>query len=137
MNFEYAKGAGYAAVSAGPVFVLAFIAGALIADGIPARDLAVLPFALLFIVLFGVPIGAILGTIPIAFGGFVMGWLGRRFPVARRYAAWGGAGAILALPLAALLARSATVEQTAPFAATGAICALIVRYGTRWDDDSV
>lgn len=89
MNVEYAKGAGYAALSAGPVFVLVFIVGALITNGIPARDLAVLPFALLFILLFAVPVGAILGTIPIAFGGFVTGRLGQRFPEARRYAAWG------------------------------------------------
>jgi hypothetical protein len=137
MSFEYAKGAGYAAVSAGPIFVLAFAMETLITGRASPRDLAVLPLVLLIAIPVAIPFGAIAGTIPIALGGFIMGWLGQRHRTARRNTAWGFAGLVLALPLAALLLGASMLEHVTPFAFTGAVCALLVRYGTRWNDDSV
>ena len=138
MQFEYAKGAAYAILSAGPIFLLAFAIGVLATGEGSWRDLSVWLLGLPIILLVAIPVGAIIGTIPIAFGGFVMCWLGQRYRIARHPAAWGLAGSILALPLAmALPLPSSVLELIAPLAATGAICALIVRYGTRWSDDSV
>lgn len=124
-------------MSAGPIFVLAFAMETLIIGGAAQRDLAILPLVLLIATPVAIPIGAIVGTIPIALGGFIMGWLGQRHPMARRNAVWGFAGLVLALPFAALLAGTSMLEHVTPFAFTGTVCALIVRYGTSWSDNKV
>ena len=136
MSFEFAKGAGYAAVSAGPIFVLALTMESVLTGGASPRDLTVLPLVLLIAIPVAIPIGAIIGTLPIALGGFIMGWLGQRYRTARRNTAWGLAGLALALPLAALLAGNPMLEHVTPFAFTGAVCALLVRLGTRWDAEA-
>jgi len=137
MKFEYAKGAAYASLSAGPIFLLALAIGALVTGEWAWRDFAVLLLSLPLVLLFAIPAGAIIATLPIAVGGFVMSWLGQHYPGTQNGGVWGLAGAVSALPLATLLAGSSFLEFVAHFAATGVICALIVRYGTRWSDDSV
>lgn len=83
-----------------------------------------------------VVIGAVGAALPAWLGGAVMarasaGNVGLRHP-----ACWAIAGgAMVAMPVAALGEDSFQYTGLA-LIATGAICALLVRYGTRWSDDS-
>lgn len=136
MKFEFAKGAAHASLSAGPIFVLVFALSSLLSGNLSSRDAITLPFILLPILGVAVPVGAIIGVLPIAAGGFLMGWLGSCNPVARQPAFWALAGAVLAIPLAALLADAGLPGIIVQFAATGAVCALIVRRRTNSDDEA-
>lgn len=85
--------------------------------------------------MFSIPFGVTFGAIPILLGGLVMGWLGVDVRCSRHPVIWGLAGVLAAQPMA-LVIFDGLEDAPILFAVTGAICALIVRYGTRWSDDS-
>lgn len=133
--FRYGFGAGLALLAAGPVFALLLILG--MSASSTGTDnttnwfvlsLMMLPFALIF--------GLILGILPIVFGGLLMGWLGARAVWTRHPMIWATIGGVIGL-LMALPFNWHDAQLSIMFALTGAVCALIVRYGTRWSDDSV
>lgn len=135
--FRFGPGAALALFCAGPVFITTMMLGSAILYPSPAggrQD----PFGTLFVLaIFGLPFGIVLAAIPVSLGGFLMGWLGVDRPASRHPLFWASAGALFALPMAAIMADPLTAEGTALFSFTGAVCALIVRYGTRWSDDNV
>ncbi|WP_343519855.1 hypothetical protein [Sphingomonas sp.] len=120
-RFHYATGAAIAMAAAGPLFLIpiAFSVG---------------PMAFLAIPL-AIPIGAVIAAIPVIVGGFLMGSLGTQHDATRKPFAWGGAGALLALAIARIFDAIPDPLFTGGFIFTGICCALIVRYGTRWDED--
>lgn len=134
-RFEYRHGAAVALVSAGPSYVLLFFAHQLLSDPTlftnPAEFLALLPIALV-----AVPVGALIAFLPVLLGGLAMGYLGTRSIRARQPVIWAGAGAVIGTLITFIFDNSARSELALPFLLNGAICALIVRYGTRWSDDS-
>lgn len=130
--FSYSFGAGLALPGAGPTFLTLLWLGEIVVAGnsdwvgSAGSYLMILPLALL--------IGALLAAIPITLGGFVMGHLGTDLRQSRAYPVWAISGAVVALPMPMLLGVGANWQLLTLFATTGAVCALLVRYGTRWHD---
>lgn len=131
ITFNYWRGALLATICAGPVFVFPFFL-------MPIPPVG--PGALFsgLIALFGISIlfGAVIAFLPVFFGGYFMALWGSRNPRARHPVLWGIAGAALATPIGMFLTG---LERGDPrfwalFAFTGAVCALLVRLGTRWDE---
>ncbi|RSU60126.1 hypothetical protein DAH55_12115 [Sphingomonas koreensis] len=135
MHFNYRFGAALAMVSAGPSFALLLFLADMILDpfGIEPSTL----WTLFPVVLIAVIPGMAIAFLPILLGGFGMAYFGTRSTSARHPITWAVAGAILGMLMAFLFDDSAQSGLVLPFLLNGAICALIVRYGTRWDDDSV
>ena len=136
-SFNYVRGAAISVVAAGPVFALALVASASPGQLPSFAELGSPAIALPFILLLSVIWGVLIATIPVLAGGLAMAWLGNRFTVIRRPSIWALAGAATAMPLPLPFGYFSIPELLLPFAVTGAICALIVRYGTGWDDESV
>ncbi len=136
---EFCGGVAMAVFAAGPIFIMSWIVLRLFYQ--PPNTLA--DFQDIFLALVAVPIaiplGALISLIPTLVGGTVMALLGARHPTTRRPLVWAFAGASLS---ALILAPFNSILQPAAagmfiwFGVIGAICALIVRYGTRWSDDS-
>lgn len=124
-RFHYASGAAFALLAAGPLFVLPMM----FIPGVGLMVFFAMPIAIL--------IGAMIAAIPVVGGGFLMGWLGVRNEAMRNPLGWGGAGALLALVIAIMFGAAQEAPALSLFLFTGISCALIVRYGTRWSDDSV
>ncbi|WP_447724540.1 hypothetical protein [Sphingomonas koreensis] len=124
-RFHYASGAAIALFAAGPLFLLPMM----FISGVGLMVFFAMPIA--------IPIGAMIAAIPVIGGGFLMGWLGVRNEAMRNPVAWGGAGALLALVIAAMFGATQEPALIGLFLFPGISCALLVRYGTRWSDDSV
>lgn len=133
-SFHFSLGAGLAISCAGPVFLTLLWLGELVIVGHSAwigsigSFFTLLPLAVI--------VGAVLGAVPIVLGGLIMGHLGTDIPDSRRYIVWAIAGMIVAQLIQLVLGLPFTMALCALFQGTGTICALIVRYGTRWSDDS-
>lgn len=134
-RFHYGRGAARALVCAGPSFVLLLLLGEIFRDpsGIDLREI----WALLPILLVATVVGMVISLLPILLGGFAMSHIGARWIAARHPIAWASIGATMGMLMALLFDEAARFWLMLPFAMNGAACALIVRYGTRWDDDSV
>ena len=140
MSYRFASGAALAMLAAGPVFVFNLMVGVMLYDTLGAQELGAEIAGMLMLTIFAVPFGAVIALLPVLAGGYGMGWLGLRWTPARHPVLWGVAGALLggAMLLAfAGFGDPGVWGAPALFSATGAICALIVRYRTRWSDDSV
>jgi thiamine transporter ThiT len=135
-RFHYRQGAARALVGAGPSFMLLILLGEMLRD--PSDlDLNEI-WVLLPILLIAMVVGMAIAFLPILLGGLAMSYLGARWIVARHPIIWAGIGATMGMLMALLFDESARFWLVLPFAMNGAICAVIVRYGTRWsDDDSV
>ena len=123
------RGVRFALLGAGPIFVTALaISHPILAgeDGSPWLLLILPPFILVTVVF-----GAFLATLPVLVSTHFILWLSGRSVKARHPVVWAAIGAMLGL------ATGLATGCVLPLAATGATCALLVRYGTRWDDDSV
>lgn len=133
-HFYYRFGAALALVSAGPSFVLLLLLGQIGRNPL-AGDLSELwqIFPLLLVTV--IP-GMVIAFLPILLGGLAMAYAGARSTSARHPIVWAGAGAILGMLMAFLFDDTARSGLVLPFLLNGAICALIVRYGTRWSDES-
>ncbi|HSX56831.1 MAG TPA: hypothetical protein VLG14_16105 [Sphingomonas sp.] len=132
-RFHYGHGAALALVSAGPSFMLLLLIGQMPYNPSGALELGVILPVLLFATLFGM----VIALLPILLGGLAMAYFGTRSISARHPIFWAGAGATLGMLMAFLFDDTAQSGLVLPFLLNGAICALIVRYGTRWSDDSV
>lgn len=139
MRFSFFRGGLIATLGAGPLFLMMFglalwshAPGDAINLNIDAQDQAVLLPMLAASLVFG----ALLAVLPVWIGGMVMGWAAARNAGLMHPAIWAIAGGASAA--AAVLPFDPQAESPITFAliATAAICALIVRYGTRWSDDS-
>lgn len=139
MQFRFYRGGFVATLAAGPVFLLTLALAPLVLEaGEPfsldpiAQDGAVmLPIAAASIVL-----GSVVSIIPIWLGGTAMGWISARNAGLTHPAIWAIVGAAASAASASALDFSLISPVGLALIATGAICALIVRYGTRWSDDS-
>lgn len=136
---EYAGGVIRALLAAGPVFLITILVGAVILktpDAIQGWELLYLIPLLMASVAFGLMIS----LVPILTGTAVMATAGIYWSWTRGRSIWAGAGALLGMIMILPFGNSGGAVDwgsLALFAITGAICALIVRYGTRWSDDSV
>jgi len=135
---EFCGGVAMAVFAAGPVFVMTWIIAALIVQTPATAAEWTMIFWLLCMLLVAVPVGAAISLIPNLLGGALMAALGVGYPATRKREIWAIAGTILAMAFAAPFIgfEPAMLPLYLLFAFTGAICALIVRYGTRWSDDS-
>lgn len=133
IDFNYWRGAVVAMLCAGPVCIspvvllLPYPAG-------PGPTISGLTALIGISILFG----AMISFLPIFFGGYFMALWGSRNPRTRHPALWSAVGAVVATVIAAvlfILNRGGDFSLGALFAFTGAVCALIVRFGTRWDDE--
>lgn len=79
-----------------------------------------------------VPIGAMLGLVPILAGVLALGWSGREISDLRHPAVWGGTGAMMGLAIAALFDAGGGVAIA--LVATSMLCALIARTGVAWSE---
>ena len=134
-HFYYRFGAALAMVSAGPSFVLLLLLGQIGRNPL-GGDLDE-PWQIFPLLLMMVIPGMAVAFLPILLGGLAMAYVGTRSTSARHPVIWAGAGAILGMLMAFLFDGTARSGLVLPFLLNGAICALIVRYGTRWSDDSV
>ena len=134
-HFFYRFGAALAMVSAGPSFALQLFLADMILDPVGLETGTL--WTLFPVILIAVIPGMVIAFLPILLGGFGMAYLGTRSTSARHPVSWAAAGAILGMLMAFLFDDSARSGLALPFLLNGAICALIVRYGTRWSEDSV
>jgi hypothetical protein len=136
---EYAGGVIRALLAAGPVFLITILIGAVILkspDTIQVWELLYLIPLLMASVAFGLMIS----LVPILTGTAVMATAGIYWSWTRGRSIWAAAGASLGMMMVLPFGNSGGAVDwgsLALFAITGAICALIVRYGTRWSDESV
>ncbi len=134
-HFTYARGAGFSLIGSGPIFVTVLALGDWLLSG--ELDAVTNQFGILLLMLpFSVFFGIVLGVIPIASGGLLMGWAGTHADWCRHPIAWTISGGMLGALMGLLFGAGSKPDPTALFAITGAICALIVRHGTRWDDEA-
>ncbi len=130
-TYSYWRGALLATLCAGPVFISpVFVIPSLRGDGSIGGLLILIGISALF--------GPVISFLPILFGGHVMAQWGSRNPRARHPALWGLVGAALAALISIGLDQ---IERADPriwafFAFTGTVCALLVRFGTHWDDET-
>lgn len=134
-RFHYGHGAALALVAAGPSFMLLLLVGQLLYDP-TGTDLTEL-LALLPVLLIATVVGMVISLLPVLLGGLAMGYLGVLSVGARHPVLWAAAGAGLGALMGFAFDSARTSWLVLPFLLNGAICALIVRYGTRWSDDSV
>ncbi|WP_439538286.1 hypothetical protein [Sphingomonas sp.] len=139
-RFQFGWGVVMATFAAGPILAATWIVDSVIFEP-PATPSALLN---LLAAMIAVPLTALVGApfslIPNLIGGAGMAALGASYPATRQRKIWAMAGAILAMAVAGsyiyLPLQKDTLSLYARYAITGAICALIVRYGTRWSDES-
>jgi hypothetical protein len=139
MAFSFFRGGLIATIGAGPIFLMMFglalwthAPGEAINLNMNAQDQA----ALLPMLAASLVFGALLAVLPVCIGGVAMGWAAARNAGLMHPAIWAIAGGASAA--GAALPFDPQIESPFAFAmiATGALCALIVRYGTRWSDDN-
>jgi len=136
-RFTYLSGAALAIALSGPIFVVILAIGWTV-QNLAESDTQRIGIALLLMTLpIAFAIGAILSALPILIGGWAMGKAGWRYPRTRHPLIWAIAGALLATIPAAPMDFTDEPSMLATAMLTGAICASIVRYFTRWSDDSV
>lgn len=141
MTYQFARGSRTACLSAGPVFAAMLLFTAVFESPAAAVSIDIqwieVLFGILVMIMPLILIGGLLAFFPVWLGSNLMAWAGEYNIGLRHPAIWGIAGgSIAAMPVALLDAGAAAPFSTA-LIATAAICALLVRYGTRWDDDSV
>ena len=129
---SYAAGVTKATLAAGPVFVWS---AAIAAAVDTPRTMGWADAAWLFAGLFPpvVMVGGLLALAPNALGCALLAYLGRGNAGMRLPVLWALVGGLAAGGATWLATRDAS--PTAAFAATGAVCALLCRHGTRWPDD--
>ena len=139
MYVRFFRGGFVATLLAGPIFLSSLGLAPLALDA--ARPMALHPVVadgavMLPITAASIVLGAILAVMPVWLGGTAMGWIAARNPGLAHPAFWALVGAVIAA--AAAIALDFPPDTPIGFAliATGTICATIVRYGTRWSDDS-
>lgn len=136
-HVTYAGGVVRALLAAGPIFLTGIIIGthALHPEYAP-KGWEI--FGLVPLLMASIAVGVVLSLVPILAGSYIMAILGVSTRWTRQPGIWLMVGAALGtamiLPFADF--RTSDTSFVALFAITGAICALIVRYGTRWSDDS-
>lgn len=140
MTYRFARGAWIACFCAGPIFVamLAFAAAAenpALPVIVPAGWSEILAGSLLGAIPV-IVIGALLASAPVLLGGALLARVGTANVGVRHPACWAILGG--AIPGTAITALDmGDVQQfNVALIATGTICALLVRYGTRWPGDS-
>lgn len=139
MYVRFYRGGLLATLLAGPIFLLTLGLAPLALDA--ARPLTLHPAVadgavMLPIAAASIVLGSVLAVMPVWLGGTTMGWIAARNPGLAHPAFWSLVGA--AITAAAAIALDFAPDTPIGFAliATGAICATIVRYGTRWSDES-
>lgn len=129
---RFARGVLLATLAAGPLFVLPLV---VVLPSAPNGAAQAAP-ALLLMLPFSIVFGALISAIPNLLGATVLGALGAGNIGARLPVFWALAGA----GAGALIEWAFTATQpdgggpTLLLAGTGAGCALICRWGTRWAD---
>lgn len=137
MRFDFYRGGLAATLCAGPIFLLMTGVAAIVLDPAAAtglfftsQELAML----LPILAASMVLGAILAVLPVWIGGSAMGWAAARNIGLAHPAIWALTGGAVAAGVALPLDRALQSPLTLALIATAAICATIVRYGTRWSD---
>lgn len=141
MPYQFARGRWISCLSAGPVFAAALLFTAVFESPAATVIIDVHRGEIVGGILMMAPplvlIGGLLAVFPVWLGSNLLASAGERNIGLRHPAIWAIAGgAMAAIPKAALDAGTISSFGTA-LIVTGAICALIVRYGTRWSDESV
>ncbi len=135
---SYAGGVVRALLAAGPIFLGVLMIGVFLFY--PQHGPSGWEFlGLIPLLMMSVAVGLILSLIPILIGSFLMATAGINAPWTRLPALWALVGALLANIATLAIGNNPFVFDPALFTLfglTGAICALIIRYGTRWSDDS-
>lgn len=94
------------------------------------RDVALIPVALFL----SIPIGAVVAAVPNLIGTAALAMPGGRYPVARHPLIWSVAGLIAGAAIGRAMSGDVEPFAIAWLAATGLVCALLARWGTRWAD---
>lgn len=137
MHISFYRGGLVATLAAGPLFLLMLGLAVIVTGAGEAIDVdpgGKMLGPLLPILAASLVIGAFLAVLPVCIGGTVMGWVAARNIGLAHPAIWamagGGAMAGGLLPFGAIGDSPVSIALIA----TGTICALIVRFGTRWSD---
>jgi hypothetical protein len=141
MPYETARGRWNACLYAGPVFVASLV-GTAFAEN-PAQPLS-LPVhwaemvgGIILMIMPVILIGMLLAFVPVWLGTNLLAWAGNSNAGLRHPALWAiSGGAVVAIPTI-MFGAGEVFPQNLSLIATGAVCAVIARYGTRWSDDSV
>lgn len=139
MHVRFYRGGLVATLVAGPTFLVMLGLAPLMLD--PGQPTAFHPATLdgavmLPITAASLVLGSVVAVMPVWFGGTAMGWLSARNPGLTHPAIWAIVGATASAASAVALDFELISPIGIALMATGAICAVIVRYGTRWSDDS-
>ena len=130
-DITFAVGVGRASIAAGPVFLAAVAVFTAVSTPSPVP---VAPSALLavLIVVPAIMVGGLLALIPNLIGTALLANMARSNAGIRLPVVWGLIGGLVAGGAAAF----GEIESVAiaAFAATGVVCALLCRSGTRWPD---
>lgn len=141
MSYQFSRGGRTACLSAGPVFILSLVCATIVQNpaqpfGLPTHW-AELVGAVVVMALPVIVIGGLLAFLPVWLGASLLAWVGNFNAALRHPGLWSlSGGAIAAIPVIVVGAGKVFPEDIA-LIATGAICATLVRYGTRWSDESV
>lgn len=130
----YAIATALAILAAGPCFLALNALAAIGTSSAQATPPSGFVLGPLFLIPFAIVIGAIFAAPPILLGGWALRRLGHTRRWARAPLVWAASGALLGWPVALLLDKGFVLPLVGIYLATGAICALIVRAGTRWTD---
>lgn len=140
MTYQFARGGWIACLGAGPVFIATLLSSIVLEN--PAQPIVVevswgqiigAGLAMVFPVML---VGGLLALFPVWLGTKLLAWAGARNIGLRHPAFWGIAGGAMPALLLPFMDLGSGRQFGTTLIATGAICALIARYGTRWDDDS-
>jgi hypothetical protein len=139
MHVRFYRGGFVATLAAGPIFLSTLGLAPLALD--PARSMALHPVVvdgavMLPVTAASIVLGSVLAALPVWLGGTAMGWIAARNPGLAHPAAWALVGGATTAAAAAALDFAPDTPIGFALIATGAMCATIVRYGTRWSDDS-
>lgn len=141
MAYQFARGSWAACLLAGPVFAATLLFTAVFESPAAAVSIDIqwseVVGGILVMATPLILIGGLLAFFPVWLGSNALAWASEHNIGLRHPAIWAiVGGAIPAMPIA-LLDADATSPFGTALIATGAICALIVRYRTRWSDESV
>ena len=139
MYVRFYRGGFVATLTAGPIFLLSLGLAPLALDA--ARPMALHPVVadgavMLPITAASIVLGSVLAVMPVWMGGTAMGWIAARNPGLAHPAIWALVGGAISAAAAMALDFAPDTPIGLALIATGASCATIVRYGTRWSDDS-
>lgn len=140
MSYQFARGGWIACLCAGPVFAASLVFATMLESPSPVAldaQWGMIAGGALVMIMPVIVIGMLLAFFPVWLGAKLLAWAGSANIGLRHPAFWAIMGGAIPGSLLPVIDLGSDRHFGTALIATGAICAVIVRYGTRWSDDSV